>query len=52
MGGFLGTNETLTRDRVKEIFREKQHSYFEPKGHAPRSPGRFPIAKNFVPARI
>ena len=31
MGGFLGANETLTRDRVKEIFREKQYSYFEQK---------------------
>ena len=31
MGGFLGTNEMLTRDRVKQIVREKQHSYFEPK---------------------
>ena len=31
MGGFLGANETLTRDRVKEIFREKQYAYFEQK---------------------
>ena len=31
MGGFLGAKETLTRDRVKEIFREKQYSYFEQK---------------------
>jgi hypothetical protein len=31
MGGFLGTEETLTRERVKEIFREKQYSYFEQK---------------------
>lgn len=30
MGGFLGTTEMLTRDRVKQIVREKQHSYFEP----------------------
>jgi len=31
MGGFLGAEETLTRARVKEIFREKQYSYFEQK---------------------
>ena len=31
MSGFLGTEETLTRARVKEIFREKQYSYFEQK---------------------
>jgi len=31
MGGFLGTQEILTRERVKEIFREKQYSYFEQK---------------------
>ena len=31
MGGFLGAKDTLTRERVKEIVREKQYSYFEPK---------------------
>jgi hypothetical protein len=31
MGGFLGSTETLTRERVKEIFRQKQYSYFEQK---------------------
>lgn len=31
MGGFLGTNEALTRERVKEIFRDKRYSYFEQK---------------------
>jgi hypothetical protein len=31
MGGFLGAEEMLTRNRVKEIFREKQYSYFEQK---------------------
>jgi hypothetical protein len=31
MGGFLGAQDTLTRERVKEIVREKQYSYFEPK---------------------
>ena len=31
MSGFLGAQETLTRARVKEIFREKQYSYFEQK---------------------
>jgi hypothetical protein len=31
MGGFLGAKDTLTRERVKEIFREKQYSYFEQK---------------------
>jgi hypothetical protein len=31
MGGFLASKETLTRERVKEIFREKQYSYFEQK---------------------
>jgi len=29
MGGFLAPEETLTRERVKEIFREKQYSFFE-----------------------
>lgn len=31
MGGFLGSKEIMTRDRVKEIFRDKQYSYFEQK---------------------
>ena len=31
MVGFLGAKEILTRERVKEIFREKQYSYFEQK---------------------
>ena len=31
MGGFLGTKEVLTRELVKEIFREKRYSYFEQK---------------------
>ena len=31
MGGFLGSKETLTRERVKEIFRNKEYSYFEQK---------------------
>ena len=31
MGGFLGSKETLTRERVKEVFRNKQYSYFEQK---------------------
>lgn len=31
MGGFLGTKETLTRERVKEVFRDKTYSYFEQK---------------------
>ena len=31
MGGFLGTKETLTRERVKEIFRDKKYSYLEQK---------------------
>lgn len=31
MGGFLGTKETITRERVKEIFRNKEYSYFEEK---------------------
>lgn len=31
MGGFLGAKDALTRERVKEIFREKQYSYFEQK---------------------
>ena len=31
MGGFLGAKEVLTRERVKEIFREKHYSYFEQK---------------------
>ncbi len=31
MGGFLGEKEVLTRERVKEIFRNKQYSYIEEK---------------------
>ncbi|HEY0724304.1 MAG TPA: hypothetical protein VGD41_10020 [Pyrinomonadaceae bacterium] len=31
MSGFLGANEVLTRDRVKEIFRDKEYSYLEEK---------------------
>ena len=31
MGGFLGTKETLTRERVKQVFRDKTYSYFEQK---------------------
>jgi len=31
MGGFLGEQEKLTRERVKEIFRNKEFSYFEEK---------------------
>ena len=31
MSGFLGAEQTLTRARVKEIFRGKQYSYFEQK---------------------
>ncbi|HVO92977.1 MAG TPA: hypothetical protein VMT22_09070 [Terriglobales bacterium] len=31
MGGFLGEKEVLTRDRVKEIFRNKEYSYLEEK---------------------
>lgn len=31
MGGFLGTKEILTRERIKEVFRNKQYSYFEQK---------------------
>ena len=31
MGGFLGAKDALTRERVKEIFREKRYSYFEQK---------------------
>jgi hypothetical protein len=31
MGGFLGTKEVLTRERVKEILRNKEYSFFEEK---------------------
>lgn len=31
MAGFLGEKEVLTRERVKEILRNKEHSYFEAK---------------------
>jgi len=31
MAGFLGTTETLTRERVKEILRKKEYSYLEEK---------------------
>ena len=31
MGGFLGEQEKLTRERVKEMLRNKEYSYFEEK---------------------
>ena len=31
MAGFLGPKEVLTRERVKEIFRNKEYSYLEEK---------------------
>ena len=46
MSDLSGANETLTRERVKEIFREKQYSYLEQKVELPRSYGRFVIAED------
>ena len=31
MGGFLGAKEVLSRERVKQIFRDKEYSYLEEK---------------------
>ena len=31
MAGFLGTKEILTRDRIKEILKNKEHSYIDEK---------------------
>ena len=31
MGGFLGEEEVLNRDRIKEILRNKEYSYIEEK---------------------
>jgi len=31
MAGFLGTKEILTRDRIKEILRNKEYSYMDEK---------------------
>lgn len=31
MAGFLGTKEVLTKERVKEILRNKEYSYLEEK---------------------
>jgi hypothetical protein len=31
MGGFLGDKEVLTRERIKDILRNKEYSYFEEK---------------------
>ena len=31
MGGFLGEKEVLTRERIKQILRDKEYSYFEEK---------------------
>jgi hypothetical protein len=31
MAGFLGEKEVLTRERVREILRKKEYSYFEEK---------------------
>jgi len=31
MGGFLGEQEVLSRERVKEILRKKEYSYLEEK---------------------
>ena len=31
MGGFLGDKEVLTKERVKEILRNKEYNFFEEK---------------------
>jgi hypothetical protein len=31
MAGFLGAKEVLTRDRVKQVFRNKEYSFLEEK---------------------
>ena len=31
MGGFLGEKEVLTKERIKQILRDKEYSYFEEK---------------------
>ena len=31
MAGFLGSQEVLTRERIKDILRNKEYSYFEQK---------------------
>jgi hypothetical protein len=31
MAGFLGTKEVLTRDRIKEILKNKEYSYIDQK---------------------
>lgn len=31
MGGFLGAEEVISRERVTEVIRQKQYSYFEQK---------------------
>ena len=31
MGGFMGEKEVITRERIKEILRNKEYSYFEEK---------------------
>ena len=31
MGGFLGAKEVLTKERIKEILRNKEYSYLEEK---------------------
>jgi len=31
MGGFMGEKEVITRERIKEILRNEEYSYFEEK---------------------
>ena len=49
MAGFLGTKEVLSRQRVKEIFRNKEYSYLEEKIALMGSEGGFGVVKNLVP---
>jgi hypothetical protein len=52
MAGFLGQKEVLSRERVREILRNKEYSYIERKSAAIGSSRRFSRAKDFVLDRI
>ena len=51
MGGFLGDKQVLTRERIKEILRNKEYSYFEEKVSLLEVRDDSLLLKSFVPGR-
>ena len=48
MGGFLGDKEVLTRERVKEILRNKEYNFFEEKVNLLEVRDDSVVAENFL----